>query len=86
MKYSVAIIGGGIIGSSAAYFLARAGNDVSVAVIEKDSSYSNATTSQGAGGCVNNSQSKRTLRSPRSRWVFTNIGRPIWPTFPTSQI
>ena len=50
MKYSVAIIGGGIIGSSAAYFLARAGNDVSVAVIEKDSSYSNATTSQGAGG------------------------------------
>jgi len=50
MKYSVAIIGGGIIGSSAAYFLARTGNDVSVAVIEKDSSYSNATTSQGAGG------------------------------------
>ena len=50
MKYSVAIIGGGIIGSSAAYFLARAGNDISVAVIEKDSSYSNATTPQGAGG------------------------------------
>jgi len=50
MKYSVAIIGGGIIGSSAAYFLARAGNDLSVAVIEKDSSYSNTTTSKGAGG------------------------------------
>ena len=48
MKYSVVVIGGGIIGSSAAYFLASAGR--SVAVVETDSSYQFATTPQGAGG------------------------------------
>ena len=50
MKYSVVIIGGGIVGSAAAFFLARSGKDVSVAVVEADSTYTHATSPQGAGG------------------------------------
>ena len=50
MKFDVVIIGGGIIGSAAAYFLAHAGNAGRVAVIEPDASYTLAATPQGAGG------------------------------------
>ncbi len=50
MKFDVVIIGGGIIGSAAAYFLAHAGNAGRVAVIERDPSYTLAATPQGAGG------------------------------------
>jgi glycine/D-amino acid oxidase-like deaminating enzyme len=50
MKYSVVIIGGGIIGSSVAYFLVNSGSDMSIAVIEPDPTYEHATTPQGAGG------------------------------------
>ena len=50
MKYSVVVIGGGIVGSAAAYFLSRAGDGASVAVIEADSTYTHATSPQGAGG------------------------------------
>lgn len=50
MKFEIAIIGGGIMGSAAAYFLARSGQAGSIAVIEPDPSYSKATTPQGAGG------------------------------------
>ncbi|WP_371224036.1 NAD(P)/FAD-dependent oxidoreductase [Roseovarius sp. 2305UL8-3] len=50
MKYDIAIIGGGIMGSAAAYFLARSGIAGSVCVIEPDPSYEFATTPQGAGG------------------------------------
>lgn len=50
MKNDIVIIGGGIMGSAAAYFLARSGNAGSVTVIEPDPSYSKATTPQGAGG------------------------------------
>jgi glycine/D-amino acid oxidase-like deaminating enzyme len=39
-KHPVIIIGGGIIGSSAAYFLAHSGRDISVTV----STYTYATT------------------------------------------
>ncbi|MCP4415210.1 MAG: FAD-binding oxidoreductase [Chloroflexi bacterium] len=49
-KYNIVIIGGGIIGSSIAYFLARAGRGGSIALIEADSSYRLAATPQGAGG------------------------------------
>ncbi len=45
---TVIIIGGGIVGSAAAFFLARAGADV--VVIEADFSYAKATSPQGAGG------------------------------------
>jgi glycine/D-amino acid oxidase-like deaminating enzyme len=50
MKFDVAIIGGGIIGSSIAYFLARTGRAGSIAVIEPDSTYALASSSSGAGG------------------------------------
>ena len=49
MKVDIAIIGGGIIGSSIAYFLARSGRPGVVAVIEPDSEYALAATSSGAG-------------------------------------
>ncbi|MEM9633733.1 MAG: FAD-binding oxidoreductase [Pseudomonadota bacterium] len=50
MKCDVAIIGGGIMGSAAAYFLGRSGKAGEVVVIEPDPSYQFATTPQGAGG------------------------------------
>ena len=50
MKHDIVIIGGGITGSAAAYFLARSGAAGSVAVIEPDPTYQFATTPQGAGG------------------------------------
>ncbi|WP_337659914.1 NAD(P)/FAD-dependent oxidoreductase [Anderseniella sp. Alg231-50] len=50
MKTSIAIIGGGIMGSATAYFLARSGQAGSITVIEPDPTYADATTPQGAGG------------------------------------
>ncbi|MEM7731680.1 MAG: FAD-binding oxidoreductase [Pseudomonadota bacterium] len=50
MKQDIVIIGGGIMGSAAAYFLVRSGQSGSVAVIEPDPTYEFATTPQGAGG------------------------------------
>jgi len=50
VKRDIAIIGGGIVGSAAAYFLARSGHAGDVVVLEPDSSYEFATTPQGAGG------------------------------------
>ena len=50
MKHDIVIIGGGITGSAAAYFLARSGAAGSVAVLEPDPTYEFATTPQGAGG------------------------------------
>lgn len=50
MNYDIVIIGGGIIGSAVAYFLARTGQAGSVAVIEPDSAYRLAATPRSAGG------------------------------------
>ena len=46
----VVIIGGGIIGSAAAYFLADAGIGADVTVVEPDPTYERASTPAGAGG------------------------------------
>jgi len=49
-SYDVAIIGGGVIGSAVAYFLAAdADFDGSVAVIERDPSYEECSTTRSAG-------------------------------------
>lgn len=50
MHHNIVIIGGGIMGSATAYFLARSDQAGSVCVVEPDPSYSLATTPQGAGG------------------------------------
>ncbi len=50
MKSDIVIIGGGIIGSAAAYFLAESGQAGDVTVIEPDPSYAKASTPTGAGG------------------------------------
>ena len=50
MKRSIAIIGGGIVGSAAAFFLSRSMGSGEIAVIEPDPTYQFATTPQGAGG------------------------------------
>ncbi|WP_420402998.1 NAD(P)/FAD-dependent oxidoreductase [Nisaea sp.] len=47
----VVIVGGGVIGSAIAYFLAAASGDPgSITVIERDSSYATASTPRSAGG------------------------------------
>jgi FAD-dependent oxidoreductase domain-containing protein 1 len=50
VRYDIAVIGGGIIGSSIAYYLARSGRAGCVAVIEPDPTYESAATPLGAGG------------------------------------
>ncbi|MBT5914197.1 FAD-binding oxidoreductase [Rhodospirillaceae bacterium] len=50
MNYDIVIIGGGIIGSSIAYHLARDGRAGTIAVIERDSTYAKAATPRGSGG------------------------------------
>jgi len=50
-SYDVVIVGGGVIGSATAYFLASEPDfDGSIAVIEKDSTYTDAATPRSAGG------------------------------------
>ena len=50
LKFDIVVIGGGIIGSAAAYFLSRDERAGTIAVIEPDPTYAVATTPQGAGG------------------------------------
>jgi glycine/D-amino acid oxidase-like deaminating enzyme len=50
MKSDIIIIGGGIVGSAAAYFLGISGRAGVVTVIEPDPTYRRASTPAGAGG------------------------------------
>lgn len=49
-KCDIAVVGGGVIGSAAAWFLAESGQAGDVVVIEPDPTYEFATTPQSAGG------------------------------------
>ena len=48
--YDVVIVGGGIVGSSAAYFLKKHGFEGTIALIERDTSYANGCTARSCGG------------------------------------
>jgi FAD-dependent oxidoreductase domain-containing protein 1 len=48
--YDVVIVGGGIVGSSAAYFLRKQGFKGTIALIERDTSYANGCTARSCGG------------------------------------
>lgn len=50
MHADVAIIGGGIIGSSIAYYLAREDHTARIVVVERDPTYEHAATSRSNGG------------------------------------
>lgn len=50
MKSDIVIIGGGIMGCAAAYFLAASGHGGHVTVIEPDHTYARSATLAGAGG------------------------------------
>jgi glycine/D-amino acid oxidase-like deaminating enzyme len=50
-RFDVAVIGGGIVGSSVAYHLLQADPQLSVAVIEPDPGYEFASTPRASGGC-----------------------------------
>jgi FAD-dependent oxidoreductase domain-containing protein 1 len=49
-SYDVVIVGGGIVGSSAAYFLRKHGFTGSIALIERDTSYAKGCTARSCGG------------------------------------
>ena len=49
-SFDVVIVGGGVVGSSAAYYLKRQGFKGSIAIIEKDLSYANGCTARSCGG------------------------------------
>ena len=50
MRYDVVIIGGGAMGAAAAYFLRNHAKACSVAVIERDPTYAQASTPRASGG------------------------------------
>ncbi len=51
LAYDIAIIGGGVIGSSVAYFAKEIVPDATVCVIEPDPTYELASTPRASGGC-----------------------------------
>ena len=44
--YDVIIVGGGIMGSASAYYLAREDSSLNLAVVERDPAYTRASTTQ----------------------------------------
>ncbi|MEM7349130.1 MAG: FAD-binding oxidoreductase, partial [Chloroflexota bacterium] len=77
MKYDIAIIGGGIMGSSIAYFLARTGQAGSIVVIEPDATYDLAATTKGAGGI-------RQLFSQPENVAMSRYSLQFYREFPTT--
>ncbi len=78
-KWDIAIIGGGIIGSSIAYFLARTGKSGRVAVLERDPTYSKASTPLANGGI-------RRLFSLPENIIMAQFGLDFFSTFASTMV
>src|SRR5438067_8758567 len=50
-RCDIAIIGGGVVGSSVAYFAKQIAPDAQVCVVEPDPTYEFASTPRASGGC-----------------------------------
>jgi FAD-dependent oxidoreductase domain-containing protein 1 len=74
MRVDVAIVGGGAIGTAAAYFLRSHRRPCSVAVIERDTSYQLASTPRASGGV-------RRLFSLPENIALSNFSIPFFETF-----
>lgn len=74
MKSDVVIIGGGAIGAATAYYLKTLDPSVSVTVIERDPTYSIASTPRAAGGV-------RRLFSTPENIELSNYSIPFFETF-----
>lgn len=77
MKTDVAIIGGGAIGASVAYFLKTMDPSLSVTVIERDPTYGIASTPRASGGV-------RRLFSLPENIALSNYSIPFFEAFPTT--
>ena len=49
-SYDVVIVGGGVVGSAAAYYLRKHGFTGSLAIVEKDLTFASGCTGRSAGG------------------------------------
>lgn len=74
MRTDIAIIGGGIIGSSIAYHLARTGRAGRIVVIERDPTYEQASTPRASGGV-------RQLFSRPENIALSRYGLPFYAEF-----
>jgi len=75
VKTDVAVIGGGAMGAAVAYYLRLADPSIDVAVVEKDSSYSLASTPRASGGV-------RRLFSTPENIELSNYSIPFFEAFP----
>lgn len=75
MKTDVAVIGGGAIGAAVAYYLRAADPGVGVTVIERDPTYSLASTPRASGGV-------RRLFSLPENIELSNYSIPFFESFP----
>ncbi len=73
--FDVAVIGGGAIGLAVAYYLKTASSACRVAVIERDSSYSLASTPRASGGV-------RRLFALTENIELSNFSIPVYQSFP----
>lgn len=76
MHYDVVVIGGGAIGASVAYFLRRHPKACSVAVIERDRTYTQASTPRASGGV-------RRLFALPENIALSNFSIPFYQRFET---
>jgi glycine/D-amino acid oxidase-like deaminating enzyme len=76
VHYDVVVIGGGAIGASVAYFLRRHPKGCSVAVVERDKTYQQASTPRASGGV-------RRLFALPENIALSNFSIPFYQRFET---